>query len=152
MEEKQVISLEQKINPEAAQQQVDLFLDYYEVELDDFEDKKVLNAIKTAMNKIKKAVMRCRIEIKLENNSLVILQTLKHPFDRTNASRMETIKYKSLRGQAKTRLKYCDENDDYGKVYALMGGLCGEPDSTMQMLEGVDLTVVEAISSIFLAA
>jgi hypothetical protein len=151
MENTEVISLEQKIGPEAAKAQVQLMLDYYEIDFDDIESKKIRNAQKTSAKKMQKAIEKCRVEVRLSGDDLLIDQKLKHPFDRANGGRFEATTFKTLSGQAKIRLKDRDENDNYGQVYALMGGLCGEPDSTMQSFKGVDLATLEAIASIFLA-
>jgi predicted PilT family ATPase len=151
MEENQVVSLEPKIGPDAAQAQLDMFLEYYEIDLEDIENEKAQQAMQTSINKLKKAIRKCRAEIKLEGDSLVVVQQLKKAIDRSNGPRLESVTYKELSGQAKIRLKDREENDNYGQVYALMGGLCGEPDSTMLMFKGVDLATMEAIASIFLA-
>jgi predicted PilT family ATPase len=151
MDNNEVVSLKPEIGPDAAQAQVDMFLDYYEIDLGDIENEKAQQAMQTSINKLKKAIRKCRVEIKLQGDSLVVVQTFKKAIDRSNGPRLESVVYKELSAQAKIRLKDREENDNYGQVYALMGGLCGEPDSTMMLYKGVDLATMEAIASIFLA-
>jgi len=146
MEDTQVIDLTQGISEENAQKQVDLFSSYYEIEPDDIENEDAKKAVAQMLNKLKRYVMKARVEIKIENDSLLIHQTLKKP-----VKNLTTVTYKELTGLARVRMKDRDENDNYGKVYSLMGGLCGESDSTMLLFSGVDLSTMETIGGLFLA-
>jgi hypothetical protein len=144
--ENQVVDLAQKISPESAQEQVDLFASYYELEPDDIENEDAKKAVSMMLGKLKRYVMKTRVEIQMDGDSLKVIQKLRKPING-----LDTVVYKELTGLARVRMKDREDNDNYGKVYSLMGGLCGEPDSTMLKFSGVDLSTMETIGGLFLA-
>ncbi|MCK5603578.1 hypothetical protein KAR91_16960 [Candidatus Pacearchaeota archaeon] len=144
--ENEVVKLSTEISKENANTQIDMFKDYYEVEYADIENQAALENLKSSENKVRRMIMKGRVEIKEEGGELVVIQKLKKA-----VGDLTSVTYKEISGKAKIRLKERDDNDGYGKIYSLMGGLCGETDAVMQNFKGVDMSTMEVIGALFLA-
>ena len=131
-----------KLSKKNAKEYLQKMLDYYEIDIDEIEDKKLKNAIKQGSDRLIKAIRYGRIEFKFENG-IQVIQTLR--------SNGETITYEEINGEAKTAMAGKHEDDFYGKSYALMGSLSGWGESAIKKLKGVDLSLVEVLGMIFLS-
>ncbi len=125
-----------------AQNELDKMFDYYEIDIDDIEDKKLKDAIKAGYSRLIKAVRLGRLEIKIEDG-ITVIQTL-----RTNSGKIE---YREIDGDAKTEMAGKLEDDYNGKSYALMGSLSGLGEGAIKKLKGVDLSLAEVLGLIFLS-
>jgi hypothetical protein len=130
------------ISEKNARQQLESMLDYYEIDIDDIEEKEVKRAIKSGYKRIVKAIMRGRLEIKIEDGTIKVIQ-------HTRSGR-ETITYNEIDGKAKTAMAAKDEKDWYGKSYALMGALSELGESAISSMKGVDVSLAEVLGMIFL--
>lgn len=125
------------LGEEAAADQLQLFMDYYEVELDDTQASQA-DAVKVAKAKVLKAVRLGRVEFR-ENDGFEIMQ-------KVNGGKTEVI-YKELTGKAKMAM---GDKSDYGKIYALLGSLAGIGETAIQKFRGADLSTAECIGMLFL--
>lgn len=125
-----------------AENELEKMLDYYEIDIDEIEDKELRKAIRQGYDRLIKAVRLGRLEIKLDNG-IEIIQTL-----RSNNSK---ITYKEIDGVAKTQMAGKDEKDYYGKSYALMGSLSELGEDVIKKMKGVDISLVEVLGMIFLS-
>ena len=131
--------IENKIPEDAAQKQVDILIDYYEL-----DDEKEL--IKLVRPDLIKHVMRGRIEISMgDNNRLAVRQTFKFPVGES-----EGLDYKVINGVSKKQMK-ASSKSDHEKMYSLMGSLAGVSGESISRLEGVDLSAMECLANLFLS-
>lgn len=117
-------------------------LDYYEIDIEEIEDKDLKKSIKQGIDRLIKAIRYGRIEFKFENG-IQVIQTLR--------SNGEQIIYEEINGEAKTAMAGKQQDDFYGKSYALMGSLSGWGESAIKKLKGVDLSLAEVLGMIFLS-
>jgi len=135
-EEKYILSIE------AATGEVQKIFDYYEIEVDEIEDKDQKKFIKANYDRMVKAVRLGRLEVSTEKGFSVI----QHLRDGK-----ETIEYKEIDGQAKVATAGKDATDFYGRIYAVMGSLSGLGEGGIKKLKGVDLSLCEVLGAAFLA-
>lgn len=129
------------LSKKAAENELDKMLEYYEIDIDEIEDKDLKRAIKQGYDRLIKAVRLGRLEVKLEDGIKVIQKT------RSGT----TIEYSEIDGNAKTAMAGKSESDYYGKSYALMGSLSKLGESAIKQLKGPDLSLVEVLGMIFLS-
>ena len=129
------------IGKEAAKNELKKMFDYYELDVDEIEDKDLKRAINQGYDRLIKAVRLGRLEVKLENG-IKIIQTLRSG---------TKIDYREIDGNAKSEMAGKDATDHYGKAYALMGSLSGLGESAIKQLKGVDLSLAEVLGLIFLS-
>jgi len=139
------------LDEQPAQDQLDLLLDFYDIEIADFSDFKspdarVQEAMRSAAKRLLRYIRRGYIEITTENG-LTITQRLKFPKGETTE-----LHYQIMTGKAKIQMKRADEDDFYGKIYCLVGSLTNLPEGSISSLIGVDSSVVECLGAIFLTA
>lgn len=127
---------------QAAKNELEKMFDYYEIDIDEIEDKELKKAIQQGYSRLIKAVRLGRLEIKIEDG-IQIIQTLR---DGT-----EKIMYREIDGTAKTEMAGKTLDDIYGKSYALMGSLSGLGEGAIKKLKSVDLSLAEVLGLIFLS-
>lgn len=133
-----------KLSEQAAKDQLDLVLDYYELEEDELPDERKVPFL-LAYNKLISAIRKGRLEISY-NDKLVIVQHLKKP-----VADIAELSYKEIDGNAKLSMRKKADTDEYGKVYALLGYLSSNGEGVIAELRGIDLSIAECLSLIFLA-
>ena len=134
---------ESKVSAEAAREQLDVLYSYYEIDFDDMPEK-LGEALKATDRKLVKAVQKGRIEIGTDDNGIIkVTQHIRNG---------EPLEYREIDGSAKIAMGGKDENDSYGKAYALMGSLCGLGETAITQLKSHDLSVVECLGTVFLQA
>jgi hypothetical protein len=133
---------EYKISKKNAKETLQNMFDYYEIDIDEIEDKDLKKAILQGYDRLVKATMLGRIEIKIEDG-IQVIQKLKNGTD--------VLTYREIDGVAKTEMSGKAPDDYYGKSYALMGSLSGLGESAIKKLKGVDLSLVEVLGMIFLS-
>lgn len=138
---------EVKISAEMADEQLNLFFEYYDIDENEINDEDIKRGMISARNKLHRAIMQGRLEILEELDSLVIRQTIKRP---PKGLTSNPIVYKELDGTAKIAMKDRKTADQYGKIYALLGKLSGEGIVVIQQLKGADLSVAEMLGVLFL--
>ena len=132
-----------KVGEEAAREQLDMLYDYYEIDFNDLPEK-LKTALEATDKKLLKSVRRGRIEVSLdEKNIIKVVQNIRSG---------EPLVYREIDGAAKVAMGNKDENDAYGKAYALMGALCGLGETAITQLKSHDLSVVECLGTVFLQA
>jgi hypothetical protein len=131
-----------KLSKETAQAELQKMLDYYEIDIDEIEDKELKKAIKAGYDRLIKAVRLERLQV-ITEDGIKIIQKLK-----SNGS---TVEYREIDGKSKMAMAGKDEKDYYGKSYALMGSLSGLGENVISNMKGVDLSLVETLGMIFLA-
>jgi hypothetical protein len=139
------------LDEQPAQDQLDLLLDFYDIEIEDFEDFKspdarVQEAMRSAVKRLLRYIRKGYIEI-TSDNGLTITQRLKFPKGETTE-----LHYQIMTGKAKMQMKNADEDDFYGKIYCLIGSLTNIGATSISSLVGTDSSVAECLGAIFLTA
>jgi len=139
-----------KVSRESAEAAVDEFFEYYEVDPSDEIDD-VREQLGKAKRKLIKAVMYGRLEFKEETNKkgiseMVVYQHLKKPL----SNGTDTFRYREMGGRAKTAMKGASDNDMAGKMQSLLGYLSGTSAGIIADLQGVDYSLAESLSLVFL--
>lgn len=136
-----------KVSEESAEVVLDEFLDYYEIYLEDFKDQDERNNVEGAINAVLIHIRMGYIEIeKTKENDINIKQNRKN-----GASEDSCFIYESTRiAKAKVQMKTAKNDDQFGKMYALMGSLSGNGSQAIMNLKGIDYRVMESLSVLFL--
>jgi len=130
------------ISEEAARDQLNLFTEYYDIELEDIPEKQV-EAYEASVNRIIKGIRKGKIEIK-DDDGIKIIQTVgKEGAD-------QTLVYGEISGRTKLAMAKKSETDGYGRIYALCGSLTGSGEGGILKLKGADLGLCECIGALFL--
>ena len=132
---------EYKYDKKTAQAEIKKMLDYYEIDINEIEDKDLKRAITQGYDRLIKAARLGRLTVKLEDG-IKVIQTLKNG---------EVVEYREIDGTAKTEMAGKQTDDHYGKSYALMGSLSGLGENAIKKLKGVDLSLAEVLGLIFLS-
>jgi len=130
-----------KFDKRTASAEIKKMLDYYEIDIDEIEDKDLKRAINQGYDRLIKAARLGRLSVKLEDG-IKIIQTLRNGTE---------ITYDEISGTAKTEMAGKAPDDHYGKSYALMGSLSGLGEGAIKQLKGVDLSLAEVLGLIFLS-
>jgi len=143
------------ISKETAEEQVELMLDYYDIDLvEDFDEsedsQEGRGAALRSYQQLVKDTMKGRLSFVLnDENDLIITQKLRFPIKSANG--LEQIVYKPVTGRSKTAMKAASTNDHAGKLYAFLGGVSGQGSQVIQELKATDLKTAECLGLIFLA-
>jgi hypothetical protein len=138
------------ISEESAKAQIDLLIDYYDIDMNDFEGLEETEKAEVVMvgilKKLERAIRRGRLEITDTDGEPIIRQLLRSKY----GSGKTEIVYKPVTGQAKVAMGRKKENDQTGRIYALLGSLSGDGESTFLGLKGADLVLAENLGLVFL--
>jgi hypothetical protein len=135
-----------KISKEAAQEQVDLFMDLYDIDPDFLPENRVSNLKTIEMQNVKN-IMRGRVEIKEEDGQAVITQFLTKPI-KAGQSEIKQLVYKNFGATAKMEMDKVE--GEHAKINALLSSMCNESTVTLQKMKGIDQSVAEMIGSFFM--
>lgn len=133
------------ISEDSARAQLDLFLDFYEISLEDIKNTEAKMGMENTIEKIAKTIRKGRLEITEEGDNLKVVQTLKRPPGET-----KTIEYSIVAGRHKITMKDKGKDDHYGRLYAMMGGISGLGEKAIVSLDGVDMSLVECLGALYL--
>lgn len=132
-----------KLGKDAARAQLDMLYAYYEIDFSELPEK-LSTVLKATDLKLLKSVRLGRVEIGVDSNNVIkVTQNIRNG---------EQLIYREIDGKAKVAMGSKDENDSYGKAYALMGSLCGIGEAGITQLKSHDLSVVECLGTVFLQA
>jgi hypothetical protein len=137
-----------KLSIENATEQLAIMADYYELDWEeDFPKTDKGGSVGTQTErKLLKAIQNGRLEISETEDGIEIVQHLKR-----KAGNVEKLVYKRISGNAKTALKDLDKGSPHAKIYALLGAISGEGETTIRKLTDLDLSTAECLSSVFSA-
>jgi hypothetical protein len=133
-----------KISDSVALQQLESLLDYYEIGGDDFPEKKQKDAFEMTCARLKKAIMKGRLTVSVEDG-IKITQRLKKTYGETTE-----LEYQELSGKNKVAMGQYEETEQHKKIYALLGSLTSLGESGIEQLKAVDLSTAECLGFLFL--
>ncbi len=129
------------LSKEAAKGIVSKIFDYYEIDIDDIEDKEQKKFIQQNFDRLIKAARMKRLEVDT-SDGIIIKQHLRDSDT--------VIQYKEINGFAKKAMAGKDPNDFYGRIYAVLGSTSELGEGAISKLKGVDLGLAEVLGAIFL--
>lgn len=142
-----------ELSQESANAQIDLLLDYYEIELEKDLKAEDSGAVEAKAERIRagltKAILKGRLEIAESCNdkgvaTLSVVQTLRVP-----VGSVEKLTYGEVTGRCRTAVKDVDKGAPAKKMYDLLGAICGKGPQVIMALGGVDLKTAELLAAIF---
>ena len=131
------------LTKQAAESEIQKIFDYYEIDVDEIEDKDQKKFIKQNYDRLIKAARLGRLEVKLEKG----IQIIQHLRDNDRV-----ITYGEITGNAKVATAGKEPTDFYGRIYAVMGVVSKEGEDAIKLMKGVDLSLCEVLGAIFLSA
>ena len=126
------------LSTEAAQDQFELFTDYYELELSG-------DMAESARDAIIKAVRLGRVTIAEADGKLSVTQVFKNP-----PGDVSEIEWVEISGKHKMAMDGCKDTEVYARAYRLAGALTGMGEAGIKNLRGPDLSVAESLGVLFL--
>lgn len=133
----------EKLSRDVAQEQIDALSEFYGIFPEDMPDE-AQSLVEASLKSVRRAVMDCRLEIKINGKEISIEQHLDDP----PKGLPNPLLYGKVDGHCKIGMK--DKMSTYEKVYALLGALSGEGVAGIQKLTGKDLSLAESLGYIFL--
>lgn len=130
------------ISEEVAEAQVDLFCNYYDIDLSDSAESQK-EAVETARKKIIRAIRFGEMEISLDDEDDPIIKQM-IPIKGGGTT---DIEYGVLSGKHK---KAMTKQEEFGKMYSLLGSLSGLGETAISKLKGRHLSTAECIGMFFL--
>lgn len=134
------------ISSEIADEQMNVFLNGYEIDLTDIQSDTARDSIESTIKKVKKAIRLGRCEITEADGTITIKQFVGGSQDEDSM-----LKWSDKLGPAKIAIGKKGENDAYGKMFAMAGSLTGVGESAISKLRPVDQSLCECIVALFLA-
>ena len=135
---------ERKISHESAENQLESFLEYYDIEFDDIENERSHDAAMQTKKKIIRAIVSGRIEINEVDGVPLISQHLK------NTDEEKTLNYVEITGRHKLVLDQKKEDKNYSKIYTLLASLSNTSESVIAKLKAADMGIAESLGFLFL--
>ncbi len=132
--------IELKIGEKAAVENLMLFLQYYDIDID-ILDKKTKDTTETVFNKLIKYIRSESVKIVKDEKGIKIIQNLK---------KGDALTYEDLQGENKISMDGYGDNEHHQKMYALAGSLCGIGEAGILKLSGQDLSAAECSAFVFL--
>lgn len=135
------------LSDEVAEDQLVLFMDFYEIYEDDQASQEVKDAIETTNNKVKIAIRKGLLNFKEDGT---FAQTLESKHRKKIRSEKPTIiEYGILTGKAKVQNRHIkNESDDAARtrrLYSIMGSMANMSDNDMMKLSALDLSAMECV-------
>lgn len=137
--------LEQKISIESAKKQMDLFLDYYDMDQNDIAVDQGPEAIETILNRLIRAISVGLLEVQLSEGNLKVTQYLKFPM-----GEITKIDYSEFGQKAKYAADGISNNKPTQKMHALMASLAGVSSDAFIKLKAVDSSIMERLATLFM--
>ena len=133
------------LSKEAAENVLESLFDFLEIDVDEIEDPKLKDMIKSSRGRLIKAIRKGRIEIKTDGGFRVIQHL------RFDEKKENSLVFKVPGAIAKKAMADKKPEDFNGRIYAMMGSACGLGEAAIDKLDPVDLSTVEVLGAIFLS-
>jgi hypothetical protein len=131
------------LSEESAKDQIDIIMDYYDIDLDDF-DGQVRKAMDQAVRTLIKGARLGLIEVESEGGLKVIQHLIEPPGD------VNTLEYGPVTGKNKLAMK--DNSSQHERCYQFVGAITKAGEKAISSLKARDLRYCEALSALFLSA
>jgi hypothetical protein len=128
-----------KISDKVATEQLIKLLSYYDIDIDNIEDKKLQQLMESVFNKTVQFIRMGKLEIKIENGVQIIQNT-----------KNDKIIYTGIRAENKISMDAYEEKETHKRIYAVLGSLSGLGENAILKLEEQDMSCAECVGFIFL--
>jgi hypothetical protein len=132
------------ISEEAAQDQIDSWLNFYGLDFDDIVAYEGKAAAKTLINTLRRAIVEGCLEINVEDTC-----TITQHLTKTKIDNVDAISYV---GKKIARSRIAMENggeNQQSRMNAFMGAMSGVESKEFMKLDGFDLTIADRIFVVF---
>jgi hypothetical protein len=135
-----------KLSEEVATDQVVELLGYYDIDVEKITDDAARAMFERALDATRDYIRRGVLEVTRDANERIqIVQTL-------TAAGSTPLTYGELGARHKLAMDKVKSGENYHRIYALMGSLCGVGSAGIEKLPARDLSVVEVLGTVFLNA
>ncbi len=135
------------ISEEVAEEQLDGFLEFYDIVKADIEHEDGPAAVGTLLNGIKRAIMRGDVEMEQGDGTMMVRQTLKFPTANHGKFEFQDKVQKAHIAKDKISDKRASE-----RQFAFMACLSGVSESEFVKLKGSDASVFRRLAYLFIIA
>jgi hypothetical protein len=132
------------ISAENAEAAVRELLDFYEVDIDEYENAQARAGMELICNKLQKAYMRGKLSNKRVDGKFKIVLTCEAP--------RGSITFDELSGEHKLAMDGYDEKQNVAKQHALLGSMSGLGAKAIEKLSPADLSISECLATVFFAS
>lgn len=133
------------VSEEVAKDQLDLLLDYYDIDKNDIEIEQGPEALQTLMNGLVRAIQKGRLEISLDGEAkLLVKQRLVFP-----PGEVSEIDYGVVGQKAKMAMDRVKESNGQERMCTFMGCLSGVGVKGMSGLVATDMGTMNRLSTLF---
>ena len=133
-----------KISEQTAMDQVIDLCEKFDIDIEATEDKKTKKNMESLLNAIVEYIRRGFLEFK-DDGSIV-----HHLQNAPEGNENPVINYKKITGAQKLVMDGFEENDQWAKMYAVLGSASELGENAIKKLSGIDLKVAEALTIFFL--
>lgn len=130
------------LSEESALDQIHDFLDYYDIDID--TPKVPKEGLEMALEKVTDYVRRGTVEIARDKEHTPIVTV--------HLTKGETLVFPEIGARHKLVMEKSNGEGGLSRILALMGCLCGMGSIGLEKLPARDLSVIEALGLVFLAA
>jgi hypothetical protein len=133
------------ISEDSAAEQLEILMDYYDIDKNDLENEEGPEAVQTLMNGLVRAIRNGRLEIKVDSDQkLIVTQHLKHP-----PGDIETIDYNIVGQKARLAMDRVKSTKEQERMCAFMGSLSGLGVQGVSSLVGKDMGTMNRLATLF---
>ncbi len=133
------------ISDESAKEQLEILMDYYDIDKNDIEIEEGPEAVQTLMNGLIRAIRKGRLEIKVDSDAkLLVIQHLQHaPGD------IDVVEYSVVGQKARLAMDRVKSTKEQERMCAFMGSLSGLGVQGVSGLVGADMGTMNRLATLF---
>lgn len=143
------------LGEQEAQDQIDLFCDWYGIDLEDktsVADGEGIIGYGMTMRALIKAFRKGQLEVQMRDDkkggeTIVVVQRLSHPI---NSGAMTEITYYEITGATKANVKVAKNATETDAMWSALAVAAKEPKETFYFLRGADIGVAQLFGFLFL--
>ncbi len=139
------IEKKQLISEESASEQLEILMEYYDIDKNDIEIEEGPEAVQTLMNGLVRAIRKGRLEIKVDSDhKLLVTQHLQHP-----PGDIDSINYSVVGQKARLAMDRVKSTKEQERMCAFMGSLSGFGLQGVSGLIGADMGTMNRLATLF---
>ena len=133
------------ISEDSAIEQLDILMEFYDIDKNDIEIEEGVEAVQTLMNGLVRAIRKGRLEIKLDSDGkLLVTQHLKHP-----PGDIADVDYSVVGQKARLAMDRVKSTKEQERMCAFMGSLSGLGVQGVSGLVGADMGTMNRLATLF---
>lgn len=135
----------QLISEESAKEQLEILMEYYDIDKDDIEIEEGPEAVQTLINGLVRAIRKGRLEVKVDSDGkLVVTQHLQHP-----PGDVAIINYSVVGQKARLAMDRVKSTKEQERMCAFMGSLSGFGSQGVSGLVAADMGTMNRLATLF---